>query len=175
MKSITFFVLFLLLSFTSYAQGSYQIINIVDDFGDPTGKLCYTIPFQNGHFSNSATKDARLTGRLNIVLGDTTKSKFKISSIAMGWEFYEYGKYRVDDEYYWPSARLYDANNNVVKTINKKHPAAIVKAMVENSNIVKAKVTTSSLDDSKDYSWIMYNDSFTFLREYMRRRGYFDK
>ena len=87
MKSITFFILFLLLSFTSYAQGSYQIINIVDDFGDPTGKLCYTIPFQNGHFSNSATKDARLTGRLNIVLGDTTKSKFKISSIAMGWEF----------------------------------------------------------------------------------------
>jgi hypothetical protein len=61
------------------------------------------------------------------------------------------------------------------KALLTTHPANTVRAMVENPNAVVAKITTSTLDGLSTYSWNLYQDSFTFLREYMRRRGYFDK
>lgn len=168
--------LFLLMSVGIYAQKSYELVNIVDQFGDPTGEIRYIIPIQNGLFSNTATTNSKLTGWLYINLGDTTKNKkFKINHIVMSYKLFEYDKYEVNETYYSPSARLYDAEDNIVETIKLKHPANTVKAMIDNTNVRVAKVTTSTTNGLSEYSWNLYQDSFTFLREYMRRRGYFEK
>lgn len=175
-QKISCLLLFLLMSVGMYAQKSYEIVNIVDKFGDLTGEIRYIIPIQNGRFSNTATSNSELTGWLYLDLGDTTKnSKFKINHIVMSYRLFEYDKYEVTESHYWPSARLYDADDKIVVTIKPNHPANTVRAMVENPNAVVAKITTSTLDGLSTYSWNLYQDSFTFLREYMRRRGYFDK